>query len=116
MSANLTPQYFKAEERYKNARDDEERLAALREMLQTVPKHKGTEKIQADLKKRIAQLRQQGGDPRFDPDRGCFLTHLKDVLEVGEQHVAIRIRVVEHDFSVSGHLSADTQRGDFFTA
>ena len=61
MPANLTPQYFKAEERYKAAKDDRERLAALREMLSVMPKHKGTEKLQADIKKRIAQIRDRSG-------------------------------------------------------
>ncbi len=61
MPANLTPQYYKAEERYKAAQQDRERLAALREMLSMMPKHKGTEKLQADLKKRIAQIKMQSG-------------------------------------------------------
>ena len=61
MPANLTPQYFKAEERYKAATQDRERLAALREMLSVMPKHKGTEKLQADLKKRIAQIKLRSG-------------------------------------------------------
>jgi ribosome-interacting GTPase 1 len=61
MTANLTPQYFDAEERYRKAHDDTERLEALREMLQTIPKHKGTEKLQADLKTKIAELRAGGG-------------------------------------------------------
>jgi ribosome-interacting GTPase 1 len=61
MPANLTPQYFKAEERYKAAKDDRERLAALREMLSVMPKHKGTEKLQADIKARIKKLRQASG-------------------------------------------------------
>ena len=61
MPANLTPQYHKAEARYKAATDDPERLAALREMLQTLPKHKGTEKIQADLKSRISKLKDSSG-------------------------------------------------------
>lgn len=61
MPANLTPQYFKAEERYKAAKEDRERLAALREMLSVMPKHKGTEKLQADIKKRIAQIRDRSG-------------------------------------------------------
>ncbi len=69
MPANLTPQYFAAEEKYKKARDDEERLEALKEMLATIPKHKGTEKLQADLKKKIAQAkegacRKKGGGHR----------------------------------------------------
>lgn len=59
MPANLTPDYKAAEERYKAARSDEEKLAGLEEMLSLIPKHKGTEKIQADLKTRISKLRKQ---------------------------------------------------------
>jgi len=60
MPANLTPEYEKAELRYRQATTDEERLAALVEMLSAIPKHKGTEKMQADLKRRISQLRREG--------------------------------------------------------
>jgi len=61
MPANLTPIYKEAEERYKAAKTDEERLACLVEMLSVLPKHKGTEKIQADLKTRISKLKHQAG-------------------------------------------------------
>lgn len=57
MPANLTPQYKKAEEQYKSATTDEERLLALEEMLREIPKHKGTEHIQADLKRRMSKLK-----------------------------------------------------------
>jgi ribosome-interacting GTPase 1 len=57
MPANLTPQYRAAEARFKTAHTNEERRAALEEMLATIPKHKGTEKMQADLKRRLARLR-----------------------------------------------------------
>jgi ribosome-interacting GTPase 1 len=61
MPANLTPIYKEAEERYKEAKTDEERLAGLVEMLSVLPKHKGTEKIQADLKTRISKLKHSAG-------------------------------------------------------
>jgi len=57
MPANLTQQYLKAEQRYKAATTDEERLDALEEMLREIPKHKGTEHLQADLKKRRSKLK-----------------------------------------------------------
>ena len=57
MPANLTQQYKKAEERYKAASTDEEKLAALEEMLREIPKHKGTEHLQGDLKKRRSKLK-----------------------------------------------------------
>src|SRR4030067_398296 len=58
MPANLTPQYLKAEERFKQAKTDQEKLIALEEMLALIPKHKGTEKLQADIKQRISKLRK----------------------------------------------------------
>jgi len=58
MPANLTPEFEKAEQRYRQAKSDEEKLLALQEMLRTIPKHKGTEHMQADIKRRISQLRK----------------------------------------------------------
>lgn len=58
MPANLTPDYERAENRYRAATTDDQRLDALREMFATIPKHKGTEKLQADLKHRISELRK----------------------------------------------------------
>jgi len=57
MPANLTADFLKARERFRAAQTPEERLAALEEMLATIPKHKGTDKMQADIKRRIAKLR-----------------------------------------------------------
>jgi ribosome-interacting GTPase 1 len=59
MPANLTPQYFSAEERYKAAKTLNEKIAAVEEMLAVIPKHKGTDKLQGDLKKRLSKLRAQ---------------------------------------------------------
>ncbi len=59
MPANLTADFKAAEERYRNAADHDEKIAALEEMLATVPKHKGTEKIQADIKAKLAKARKQ---------------------------------------------------------
>jgi len=60
LPANLTPQYYKAEENFKKAATIEEKIAALEEMLAVIPKHKGTEKMQADLKRRLSKLREAG--------------------------------------------------------
>lgn len=59
MPANLTAQYLAAEEKYKNAKDDREKMKALKEMLAHIPKHKGTEKLQADIKRKIARLKDE---------------------------------------------------------
>jgi ribosome-interacting GTPase 1 len=58
--ANLTLQYKEAEERFRRATDPAERMDALREMLALLPKHKGTEKLHADLKKRLSKLEEEG--------------------------------------------------------
>jgi len=56
MPANLSPEYKAAEAAYRKAREPRERLEYLREMLRTIPKHKGTERLQADIKARIKDL------------------------------------------------------------
>lgn len=59
MPANLTPDYLAAERDYKSAQSQAEKVAALERMLATLPKHKGTEKLYADLKKRLSQARKE---------------------------------------------------------
>jgi len=59
MPANLPPQYFAAEQRWREAATIEDQITALREMLAIMPKHKGTDKLQADLKRRIAKLHRE---------------------------------------------------------
>ena len=58
MPANLTPQYHKAERDYRRAQDATEQLMCLQRMLQLLPKHKGTDKLQAQLKARISDVRR----------------------------------------------------------
>ena len=71
MPANLTPEFEKAEQRYREAKTDEERLKALRLMLATIPKHKGTEKMQAEIKRKISLLKKAAAKksgPAHGPD------------------------------------------------
>src|SRR5215472_14922197 len=56
MPANLTPEYKAAEHAFRKARDPAQRLEWLREMLRTIPKHKGTDHLQGDIKARIKEL------------------------------------------------------------
>jgi ribosome-interacting GTPase 1 len=56
MPANLTPEYKAAEAAFRKARDPRERLEQLREMLRVVPKHKGTDHLQGDIKRRIKEM------------------------------------------------------------
>lgn len=64
MPANLSPEYKKADEAFRHAREPRERLECLREMLRAIPKHKGTERLQADIKSRIKELSDELSGPR----------------------------------------------------
>lgn len=64
MPANLSPEYRNAEAAYRSARDPKERVERLREMLSAIPKHKGTEHLQAEIKSRMKQLTEELGESR----------------------------------------------------
>ena len=59
MPANLPPQFFALSAKLKEAKTPEEKISILEEMLAICPKHKGTEKVQKDLKSKIAKLKKQ---------------------------------------------------------
>ena len=64
MPANLSPEYKAAADALRKARDPQERLEHLREMLRVIPKHKGTDHLQADLKRRIKELDEELAGPK----------------------------------------------------
>ncbi len=59
MPANLPPQYHTAYQKYRIAKTIEEKISALKEMWAVMPKHKGTDKLQAEIKRKIAQLKEE---------------------------------------------------------
>lgn len=59
MPANLPPQYFEAEKRYRMAKTPEEKIEALEAMLAIMPKHKGTDRLHGDLRRKIAKLTEE---------------------------------------------------------
>jgi hypothetical protein len=79
MPANLSPAYFKAEERYHQARTLEEKIQATQELIRVAPKHKGSERLLKTLKHRLAKLKDElerqktrrrgGGGPSFQVKR-----------------------------------------------
>ncbi len=70
MPANLTPDYLAAEKRYRQAKTDDEKLACLEEMLSAIPKHKGTDKMQADLRRRISQMKKRASESQTRRRKG----------------------------------------------
>jgi len=94
MPANLTPDYLQAEERFRLAETTEEKIEALRDMLALLPKHKGTDHLFADLKRRLAKLQKEQellkarrsgrGDPFHIPKEGAGQVMLLGYTNVGK--------------------------------
>lgn len=59
MPANLTPQYRRAEEKYRQSQTPQARVESLQEMLRLIPKHKGTDRLQGELRARLKEAREE---------------------------------------------------------
>ncbi len=70
MPANLTPQYRKVEAEYRRAASAQERADCLQQMLRLIPKHKGTEKLQAELKARLKDCKSDIQTEKQSPKKG----------------------------------------------
>ncbi len=64
MPANLPPEYKAAEKKFKAASTTAEKIAALEDLISTVPKHKGTDHLRADLRRRLSQLNKESLEQR----------------------------------------------------
>lgn len=118
MAANLTPQYLKAEKEYRAAQTLEEKLAALRKMISELPKHKGTEKIYASLKTRMAELKREvetrkkagrHGVTWRVPREGAAQVVLLGFPNVGKSQIVARLtgaNVQVADYPFATHLPA----------
>src|SRR5437762_5687114 len=82
MPANLTPQYMEAEKRFKQAASVEEKIAALEEMMSTIPRHKGTEKLQAELKKKMSALRKESEQSKKGGRRESFVVEREGARQI----------------------------------
>src|SRR5919198_212870 len=82
MPANLTPQYLDAEKRFKQAQSVQEKIAALEEMMATIPRHKGTEKLQADLKKKMSVLRKESEQAKKGGRRESFVVEREGARQI----------------------------------
>jgi len=59
MPANLPPEYFEAERRFRQASTPVEKVIALEELIATIPKHKGTDRLRGDLRRKLSQLKKE---------------------------------------------------------
>ncbi len=57
MPTNLPPEYFDSEKKYKAAKTTADKITCLEELISTIPKHKGTDKLRADLRRRLSKLK-----------------------------------------------------------
>ncbi|MFC1966592.1 GTPase [Chloroflexota bacterium] len=83
MPANLPPQYFEAEKNFRAAKTNPEKIAALEEMLAIMPKHKGTDHLRAELRRRIAKL-TQASDKKAATQRASMV-----ILKEGAAQVVV---------------------------
>jgi hypothetical protein len=59
MPANLPPDYFEAERLFREAESTTDKIARLEDLIRTVPKHKGTDRLRADLRRKLAELKRE---------------------------------------------------------
>ena len=85
MPANLTHQYHKAEQEYRRAQTPEDELRCLELMLREIPKHKGTDKLQADLKAKISKARHEAQAAKKSAKKG----HGVKILRQGAGRVVL---------------------------
>ncbi len=77
MPANLPPQYFEAEKRYRQAKTPQEKIEALEEMFSIMPKHKGTDRLRAELRTKIAKFYDEAQKRPLIGRKGSLLYYIK---------------------------------------
>lgn len=77
MPANLPPQYYEAEKRYRQARTPQEKIEALEEMFSIMPKHKGTDRLRAELRTKIAKFYEEAEKRPMVGRKGSLLYYVK---------------------------------------
>lgn len=108
MPTNLPPEFREAERQYKEATDPLEKVARLEELISTVPKHKGTDKLRADLRKKLSKLRASSqtrkkggrGDPAWHIDKvGAGLVALIGPANAGKSALVAALTNAEPEVS-----------------
>lgn len=79
MPANLPPQYYELEREFKAERDTAEKLRMAQELLAMMPKHKGTDKLQAEMKAKISKLKKElsGVSKKGGPAKSSQMDHIE---------------------------------------
>jgi len=111
MPANLPPQYFEAEKRYRHARTPQEKVEALEDMLSIMPKHKGTDRLRAELRTKIAKFYDEAQKRPFIGRKGSLLYYIKK--EGAGQAVLVGLPNVGKSQLVSAVTEATPEVGDY---
>jgi ribosome-interacting GTPase 1 len=77
MPANLPPEYFEVERRYKASQSNAEKISLLEELISTIPKHKGTDKLRADLRRRLSRMKDAAQAQRKKTGRHESAYHIE---------------------------------------
>lgn len=115
MPANLTPEYFKAEQWYREATTNQEKILALERMLAVMPKHKGTDHLKADLRRKLSKLKdvatQKKGGKHIDifhvPRSGAGQIVLLGTPNCGKSSIVAamtnaKVNVADFPFATAG--------------
>lgn len=111
MPANLPPQYFEAEKRYRRARTPQEKIEALEDMLSIMPKHKGTDRLRAELRTKIAKFYDEAQKRPLIGRKGSLLYYIKK--EGAGQAVLVGLPNVGKSQLVSAVTEASPEVGDY---
>jgi ribosome-interacting GTPase 1 len=115
MPANLTPDYLKAEQWFREATTTEEKILALEEMMRVIPKHKGTNHMRAEMRKKMSALKESaekrkkashGPDPFHIPKSGAGQVVLLGLPNCGKSSIVAavthaKVQVADFPFTTS---------------
>jgi hypothetical protein len=117
---NLPPDYFEIEKRFRSAETIEEKIAALQEMYSVVPKHKGTDHLRADLRRRLAKLNEEAqsrkGAGKHDsafriPKAGAGQVVVVGPVNVGKSALVAALTGAETSVSSTPHTTWEPLAG-----
>ena len=111
MPANLPPDYLRVDQRYREATTPEEKIEHLQEMLAIIPKHKGTDHLRSDLRKRLSQHRKEAQQAKKKGARSSGLDHIEK--EGAGQAALVGAPNAGKSSIVATCTAADVQVADF---